>query len=256
MEPSIAAARAGVTTGEWGATLRRIFGEYRAPTGVAQAAVAARRRRARRRPRVGRERFGQARPAHQVPGRQAGPRRPFQRRRTDRRARPRRGMEVVYEGIRLTPAQIVRAAVDESVHVVGLSILSGSHVPLVKEVMERMRKEGLDDVPRRRRRHHSARGRQDAQGLRRRRRLHPEGLPAQRHHGRHREARGPARESRVNGSTNAPFAFDFSQVTNFSAPTSPNVRVISTDRRRGRAAWLPCHENTENAIIRGEIAIT
>ena len=52
------------------------------------------------------------------------------------------GMEVVYEGIRLTPAQIVRAAVDESVHVVGLSILSGSHVPLVQEVMERMRKEG------------------------------------------------------------------------------------------------------------------
>ena len=57
------------------------------------------------------------------------------------------GMEVVYEGIRLTPAQIVRAAVDEAVHVVGLSILSGSHVPLVGEVMQRMRKEGLDDVP-------------------------------------------------------------------------------------------------------------
>ena len=57
------------------------------------------------------------------------------------------GMEVVYEGIRLTPAQIVRAAVDEAVHVVGLSILSGSHVPLVADVMQRMRKEGLDDVP-------------------------------------------------------------------------------------------------------------
>ena len=57
------------------------------------------------------------------------------------------GMEVVYEGIRLTPAQIVRAAVDESAHVVGLSILSGSHVPLVRDVMERMRKEGLGDVP-------------------------------------------------------------------------------------------------------------
>jgi (2R)-ethylmalonyl-CoA mutase len=56
-------------------------------------------------------------------------------------------MEVVYEGIRLTPDQIVRAALDEAVHVVGLSILSGSHVPLVKDVMERMRKEGLDDVP-------------------------------------------------------------------------------------------------------------
>src|SRR6202008_3804672 len=57
------------------------------------------------------------------------------------------GMEVVYEGIRLTPAQIVRAAGDEAVHVVGLSILSGSHVPLVEEVTQRMRKDGLDDVP-------------------------------------------------------------------------------------------------------------
>ena len=57
------------------------------------------------------------------------------------------GMEVVYEGIRLTPAQIVNAALEESVHVVGLSILSGSHVPLVRDVMERMRKVGLDDVP-------------------------------------------------------------------------------------------------------------
>jgi (2R)-ethylmalonyl-CoA mutase len=56
-------------------------------------------------------------------------------------------MEVVYEGIRLTPAQIVRAAVEEAVHVVGLSILSGSHVPLVGEVMRRMREAGLEDVP-------------------------------------------------------------------------------------------------------------
>jgi (2R)-ethylmalonyl-CoA mutase len=56
-------------------------------------------------------------------------------------------MEVVYEGIRLTPAQIVRAALEESVHVVGLSILSGSHVSLAVEVLERMRKEGLEDVP-------------------------------------------------------------------------------------------------------------
>ena len=57
------------------------------------------------------------------------------------------GMEVVYEGIRLTPAQIVNAALEESVHAVGLSILSGSHVPLVTDVMDRMRAEGLDDVP-------------------------------------------------------------------------------------------------------------
>jgi (2R)-ethylmalonyl-CoA mutase len=57
------------------------------------------------------------------------------------------GMEVVYEGIRLTPAQIVRTAVDESVHVVGLSILSGSHVPLVRDVLARMKSEGIDDIP-------------------------------------------------------------------------------------------------------------
>jgi (2R)-ethylmalonyl-CoA mutase len=57
------------------------------------------------------------------------------------------GMEVVYEGIRLTPAEIVNAALEESVHVIGLSILSGSHVPLVRDVMERLRAEGLDDVP-------------------------------------------------------------------------------------------------------------
>jgi (2R)-ethylmalonyl-CoA mutase len=57
------------------------------------------------------------------------------------------GMEVVYEGIRLTPAQIVRAAVEESAHVVGLSILSGSHVPLVRDVLDRMKSEGAGDIP-------------------------------------------------------------------------------------------------------------
>ncbi len=56
-------------------------------------------------------------------------------------------MEVVYEGIRLTPAEIVNAALEESVHIIGLSILSGSHVPLVKDVMDRLRAEGMDDVP-------------------------------------------------------------------------------------------------------------
>jgi len=57
------------------------------------------------------------------------------------------GMEVVYEGIRLTPARIVNTAVEESVHIVGLSILSGSHLPLVTEILERMRKIGIGDVP-------------------------------------------------------------------------------------------------------------
>ena len=68
------------------------------------------------------------------------------------------GMEVVYEGIRLTPAQIVNAALEESVHVVGLSILSGSHVPLVRDIMERMRAAGLGAHPRGGGRHHPGRG--------------------------------------------------------------------------------------------------
>ena len=87
MEPSIAAAHAGVTTGEWGQTLREIFGEYRAPTGVARAASAPAGDMAAVRSKVDAV-FGQARPAPEVPGRQAGAGRPFQWRRTDRRAGP------------------------------------------------------------------------------------------------------------------------------------------------------------------------
>ena len=86
------------------------------------------------------------------------------------------GMEVVYEGIRLTPAQIVNAALQEDVHIVGLSILSGSHVALVGEVVERLAAEGLGDVPGGRRRHHPAGRRRSAQNRRRRRRLHPQAL--------------------------------------------------------------------------------
>ncbi|MGD9669073.1 MAG: methylmalonyl-CoA mutase family protein [Hyphomicrobiaceae bacterium] len=147
MEPSIACAKAGVTSGEWGGLLREIFGEYRAPTGVAAAAVhrentaldAVRASVEIVSDKLGRRiKFLVGKPG--LDGHSNGAEQIAVRARDC-------GMEVVYEGIRLTPAQIVRAAVDESVHVVGLSILSGSHVPLVKEVMERMRSEGLDDVP-------------------------------------------------------------------------------------------------------------
>ncbi|MCC0019315.1 MAG: protein meaA [Rhodobiaceae bacterium] len=146
MEPSIVCAKAGVTTGEWGELLREVFGQYRAPTGVGrsaradteglgdvQAAVNATSVRIGRRLKilVGKPGLdGHSNGAEQIAV----------------RARD-AGMEVVYEGIRLTPAEIVNAALEESVHVVGLSILSGSHVPLVRDVMERMRKAGLDDVP-------------------------------------------------------------------------------------------------------------
>jgi (2R)-ethylmalonyl-CoA mutase len=146
MPPSIACAKAGVTTGEWGATLRRIFGEYRAPTGVAQAMSAGcvgldavRAHVETVSDRLGRRiKFLVGKPG--LDGHSNGAEQIAMRARDC-------GMEVVYEGIRLTPVQIARAALDESVHVVGLSILSGSHVPLVREVMERMRNEGLDDVP-------------------------------------------------------------------------------------------------------------
>jgi (2R)-ethylmalonyl-CoA mutase len=147
MEPSIACAKAGVTTGEWGATLRSVFGEYRAPTGVARAMAMPtddgleeiRTEVDRVSTRLGRRiKLLVGKPG--LDGHSNGAEQIAVRARDC-------GMEVVYEGIRLTPAQIVRAALDEAVHVVGLSILSGSHVPLVEDVMRRMRKDGLDDIP-------------------------------------------------------------------------------------------------------------
>jgi (2R)-ethylmalonyl-CoA mutase len=147
MEPSIAAARAGATTGEWAAALRAVFGEYRAPTGVGGAAPAAEAdeiaalraevralaRRLGRPPKIliGKPGLdGHSNGAEQIAV----------------KARD-CGMEVVYEGIRLTPEQIVAAALEEGVHLVGLSILSGSHVALAGEVIERMRAQGIGDVP-------------------------------------------------------------------------------------------------------------
>ena len=147
MEPSIACAHAGVTTGEWGQTLRDIFGEYRAPTGVGQAVVSAagdRFQAVRSRAQVLTDRLGRrikmlvGKPG--LDGHSNGAEQIAVRARDA-------GFEVVYEGIRLTPEQIVEAALQEGVHVVGLSILSGSHVPLVTEVMERMRAADLTDVP-------------------------------------------------------------------------------------------------------------
>ena len=146
MPASIAAAKAGVTTGEWGGVMREVFGEYRAPTGVGKAAAAATGNLAEVRAaveavsaRLGRRlKFLVGKPG--LDGHSNGAEQIAVRARDS-------GMEVVYEGIRLTPAQIVNAALEESVHVVGLSILSGSHLPLVTEIMERMRAAGLDDVP-------------------------------------------------------------------------------------------------------------
>ncbi len=148
MPASIAAAKAGVTTGEWGAVLREVFGEYRAPTGVAgartpasghdklqklQKEVEALARELGRRPKllVGKPGLdGHSNGAEQIA----------------LRARD-AGFEVVYEGIRVTPRELGRAAADEGVHLVGLSILSGAHMDLVREVMKEMKAQGAGDVP-------------------------------------------------------------------------------------------------------------
>ncbi len=146
MPPSVAAAKAGATTGEWGAAMRDVFGEYRAPTGVAKAVGAVRGNLDEVRAnvdevnaRLGRRlKFLVGKPG--LDGHSNGAEQIAVRARDA-------GMEVVYEGIRLTPAQIVNAALEESVHVVGLSILSGSHLPLVRDILDRMRSAGLEDVP-------------------------------------------------------------------------------------------------------------
>ncbi len=143
---SIRAARAGATTGEWAQALRDVFGEYRAPTGIAGVATAApagdlaagRARVAAVQDRLGRRvRILVGKPG--LDGHSNGAEQVALRARD-------LGMEVVYEGIRLTPDQIVRAAVDEDVHLVGLSILSGSHLHLVPAVLDGLRAAG-HDVP-------------------------------------------------------------------------------------------------------------
>ncbi|MGH1413749.1 MAG: methylmalonyl-CoA mutase family protein [Pelagimonas sp.] len=145
MPASIACAKAGVTTGEWAAQMRGVHGEYRGPTGVSKSvsnktegledirdAVDAVSDKLGRRLRflVGKPGLdGHSNGAEQIAF----------------RARD-CGMDIDYEGIRLTPEQIIEAA-KEGAHVIGLSILSGSHIPLVEDVMKRMRDEGLSHIP-------------------------------------------------------------------------------------------------------------
>jgi len=146
MEPSIVAAKAGVTTGEWGTTLREIFGEYRAPTGVGRAARQTSGDLSNVRGEVERVSQTLGRRIKFLVGKPGLDGHSNGAEQIAVRARD-CGMEVVYEGIRLTPAEIVNAALEEGVHCVGLSILSGSHVPLVRDIMDRMRAEGLSDIP-------------------------------------------------------------------------------------------------------------
>lgn len=146
MPASIAAAKAGVTTGEWGAVIRSVFGEYRAPTGVS------------RNPSNRTEGLEPIREAVQALGAKLG--RPLKflvgkpgldghsngAEQIAARARD-CGMDIHYEGIRLTPAEIVAAAGEQRAHVVGLSILSGSHLPLIADVLAQMRAAGLGHIP-------------------------------------------------------------------------------------------------------------
>ncbi|MFP5310519.1 MAG: protein meaA [Actinomycetes bacterium] len=146
---SIVCARAGVTTGEWAGTMRELFGEYRGPTGVSDRALAGggplgeKLTAGRERVRAVEERLG--RKLRILVGKPGLDGHSNGAEQVAIRARD-LGMEVIYEGIRLTPDQIVRTAVDEDVHVVGLSILSGSHMALVPQVVEGLRAAG-HEVP-------------------------------------------------------------------------------------------------------------
>ncbi|MEU5217652.1 protein meaA [Streptomyces sp. NPDC020807] len=151
MDATLECVRAGVTTGEWAGALREVFGEFRAPTGVSSAPVAVAaeegsplsevRRKVSRTAEdlgIGKLRFLVGKPG--LDGHSNGAEQIAVRARDA-------GFEVVYQGIRLTPEQIVDASLEEDVHAVGLSILSGSHSQLVPDVLDRLREAGAADIP-------------------------------------------------------------------------------------------------------------
>ncbi|GLI91073.1 protein meaA [Methylocystis echinoides] len=142
VEPSIAAAKAGVTTGEWGAVLRGIFGEYRAPTGVSSTARQVGGQLDKVRGEVERVSQKIGRRAKFLVGKPGLDGHSNGAEQIAVRARD-AGFDVIYAGIRSTPAELVEAAKKEGVHCIGLSILSGSHVTLAHEVMRLMKEEGV-----------------------------------------------------------------------------------------------------------------
>jgi (2R)-ethylmalonyl-CoA mutase len=146
MPATIAAARAGVTTGEWAQTLRQVFGEYRAPTGVGEAAAITSEDLAELRDEVDRVSEALGRRLKFLVGKPGLDGHSNGAEQIAVRARD-AGMEVVYEGIRLTPTQISNSAAQEGVHVIGLSILSGSHRELIPAVLEALSAAGVGDVP-------------------------------------------------------------------------------------------------------------
>ena len=147
MQASIEAAKVGVTTGEWAEVLRNIFGEFKAPTGITSSIQSnsndeyndIRKRVEKISDKIGRRiKFLVGKPG--LDGHSSG---------AEQIAVSASdcGMDVLYEGIRLTPAQIVKSSVEEDVHIIGLSILSGSHVELVGEIMKEMKKNKIDNIP-------------------------------------------------------------------------------------------------------------
>jgi ethylmalonyl-CoA mutase len=146
MGATIAAARAGATTGEWTQTLRETFGEYRAPTGVGDATAAPSEGVSELREEVERVSEALGRRLKFLVGKPGLDGHSNGAEQIAVRARD-AGMDVVYEGIRLTPSQIANSAAQEGVHVIGLSILSGSHRELIPAVLEALREAGAEDVP-------------------------------------------------------------------------------------------------------------
>jgi (2R)-ethylmalonyl-CoA mutase len=146
MPATIAAARAGATTGEWSQTLRDVFGEYRGPTGVGEAAAVSREDLEELRDEVERVSEALGRRLKFLVGKPGLDGHSNGAEQIAVRARD-AGMDVVYEGIRLTPAQIASSAAQEGVHVIGLSILSGSHAELIPLVLQALADAGVPDVP-------------------------------------------------------------------------------------------------------------
>ncbi len=149
MEPSILCAKVGVTTGEWGSALRRVFGEYRAPTGIqmvtdSSECASGPASEIGQRIQVLRQRLGG--PIRLLVGKPGLDGHSNGAEQIALRARE-CGIDAIYEGIRFTPEQIVDRAAEKAVHIIGLSIHSGSHVSLVRDVIERMRTAGLGKVP-------------------------------------------------------------------------------------------------------------
>jgi (2R)-ethylmalonyl-CoA mutase len=143
---TLEAARAGATTGEWAHTLRQVFGEYRAPTGVGEAAAVPDDGVAELREEVERVSEALGRRMKFLVGKPGLDGHSNGAEQIAVRARD-AGMDVVYEGIRLTPSQIATSAAQEGVHVVGLSILSGSHAELIPSVLQALEQAGAGDVP-------------------------------------------------------------------------------------------------------------